>query len=115
MTDVLCAHCLRRLGRWHNLRRRLRLCNPPEPTWLPELRRMLNDLPPPAPRQLRAHPLAWLALRRAHRPNFLVTPATLGDIFGVPVVVDSDLPERTWRFVNPTTGEVLHEGRTLPL
>jgi hypothetical protein len=110
---VYCAHCLRKLGRWHKIRRALRLCNPPEPHWVADVRAQLRDMPPPPPpRQLRASPATWAAIRSTHRPSSLPTPAVLGDLSAVPVVVDPEMPDGVaWRFVNPSTGEVLHEQR----
>lgn len=37
----------------------------------------------------------------------------LGDILGIPIVVDFQLPPSAWRLVDNSTGRVLHEG-TIP-
>jgi hypothetical protein len=36
----------------------------------------------------------------------------LGDFLSIPIVVDDTLPSGTWRLVDSSTGEVLHEGRS---
>jgi hypothetical protein len=37
-------------------------------------------------------------------------PKPLGDLMGIPVVVDPTLPDGVWRLVDTGTDEVLHEG-----
>jgi hypothetical protein len=42
----------------------------------------------------------------------LANPGRLGDILGIPVLVDHQLPPAMWRLVDNSSGNTLAEGRT---
>lgn len=45
-----------------------------------------------------------------HLPGY-----SIGDLMGIPVLVDEDLPEGMWRLVDNSTGAVVHEARYRPV
>lgn len=44
-SGIRCAHCLRTLGAWHASLQAVRVCKPPKPPWLDDLRRALRETP----------------------------------------------------------------------
>lgn len=59
----------------------------------------------------------WLAIQARDLPRPAPKPAwapDLGQLLGLPIVLDADLGEGEWRLVESTTRRVVKSGTTLP-
>jgi hypothetical protein len=70
----------------------------------------LNRLPPPR-RRIKAGTTAIMGLQFAGRSATLKVPdGRIGDLTGIPIVGDPDLPDDVFQLIDDDTGAVLYEG-----